>query len=191
MNDLSLPVSPLNFPVDLGGYQILRYLPGGNSALASARGSREIVIKPLDPDCLLRSKNQSTLHPSIYDRLSRVRELPHGYVANFYGVERDQGHVFLIWQYVEGMTLGEWIATPDKTEDEILIALREIIANLQSLHHRGIVHGAVHPRNIIMGSDDRIRLTHINPLLYTDPAQDIAALQEMLLVWTSVECLVT
>ena len=41
----------------------------------------------MDHDCLLRGQ----LHPSIRERLSRVRELAHGGVANLYGVGRDGG----------------------------------------------------------------------------------------------------
>ena len=171
--------SPAVFPPDVGGYSIVQTLPGNSSVLAKI-GHRLVVLKPLDPDCLLRTKSQNKLHPNIHDRLSRVRELPHGHVANFYGVERDQGYIYLIWEYLPGKTLAEWIVNPEISEDQIVITLRELIANVQQLHQRGIIHGAIHARNIIIDTDNHLRVTHINPLLYTEREQDIAALLELL-----------
>src|SRR5687768_5806805 len=57
----------------------------GPSYLAAGPGGRGVVLKPLDRDCLLKNG----LHPSIRERLARVRELALAGVANLYGVERD------------------------------------------------------------------------------------------------------
>ena len=50
-----------------------------------------IYRKPLSDDCLLGGE----LHPSIAERLARVRELPVSSIANFYGVSRDEQAVWL------------------------------------------------------------------------------------------------
>ncbi|HEY7087146.1 MAG TPA: hypothetical protein VH518_03595, partial [Tepidisphaeraceae bacterium] len=48
------------------------------------------------------------------------------------------------------------------------------------LHAHGIVHGALHARNIIVDRDGKLHLTHVSPLLYGDPEQDEHAVQELL-----------
>ena len=121
--------------------------------------------KRLDDDCLLDGQ----LHPSIRERLERVRELPMPFVANLYGVERDeQGVAQLIWQFVPGIPLAEF-----KGDAAAWGRLaREAILAVEALHAAGIVHGTIHANNVIVDADGRIRLTHVSPLLYSDPDQD-------------------
>src|SRR5205807_5851667 len=57
---------------------------------------------------------------------------------------------------------------------------REIILAAESLHSTGIVHGAIHERNVIVTGDDQVRLTHVSPLLYNDVTHDTADVVEML-----------
>src|SRR5437879_4393022 len=102
--------SPTPLPAQIGGYEILSELSLGQSYLAVAPGSRVVVLKMLDRDCLLRGGANPRLHPSIRDRLGRVRELAHGRIANLHGVEHDSGLVYLVWEYVAGQTLEEWAA---------------------------------------------------------------------------------
>jgi hypothetical protein len=144
--------------------------------LAADPARRRVVLKPLDEDCLLKGN----LHPLIKDRLGRVRELAHLGVANLLGVERLDGQCFLVWQHVEGQTLEDYLDATEKGPQALRgIALR-LVQSVESLHALGIVHGALHARNIIVEPDGALRLTHISPLLYTDVAVDIEALLELL-----------
>jgi hypothetical protein len=51
---------------------------------------------------------------------------------------------------------------------------------VEALNQVGIVHGALHARNIIIDPSGRPHLTHISPLLFHDPAADEAALSSMI-----------
>jgi serine/threonine protein kinase len=130
--------------------------------------------KPLDEDCLLHGD----LHPSIAERLARVRELPVTTVATLRAVERDEKGVWLVWQYIEGMTLEEFLAK-NPSEGEIERVRRELRLILGAMHAHGIVHGAVHARNVIINPQGSVRLTHISPLLYSDPQEDLDAMEEL------------
>jgi hypothetical protein len=166
----------VNAPAHIGEYAIERELSAGSTYLASAPGGRRVVLKRLDNDCLLGRQ----LHPLIKDRLGRVRELAHLGVANLLTIERaDQGE-FLVWEFVPGMTLGEFLKQRTENGTELRAMARELALHVESLHALGIVHGALHERNIIVAPDGALRLTHISPLLYEDTAVDIAALSEML-----------
>jgi hypothetical protein len=161
---------------ELGGYPLLRELRPEQSYLARAPGGRLVVLKMLDSDCLWRGQ----LHPSIRDRLARVRELAHPGVANLHGVERDGPKTYLVWEYVEGAVLEDWReAQPASYRDWLLVA-RELVLAVAGLHSQGIVHGAVHGRNVIIDPRGRVRLTHVSPLLYNDPAEDAAGVLALL-----------
>jgi hypothetical protein len=133
------------------------------------RNGRRVVLKRLDEHCLLDGE----LHPSIRQRLSRVRELPMTAVANLHGVERADGGDVLIWDFVPGRTLDQLteIERADVEADVRLVVAR--------LHEHGIVHGAVHAGNIIIDERRGVHLTHVSPLLHNDPDDDLAALDRI------------
>jgi hypothetical protein len=141
------------------------------ASAAITRGGRRVVLKRLDDDCLLDGQ----LHPSIKLRLERVRELPVRCIANFLGVERDDaGIAQMAWEFVPGTPLAEV-----ETRDWFKL-VREVILAVESLHVAGIVHGAIHERNVIVDDAGEVRLTHVSPLLYGDPDQDAADVIAML-----------
>lgn len=162
-------------PESIAGYRVVRRL-GESSYLCLAAGDRQVVLKPLDTDGVVNGK----LHPSIKDRLGRVRELAHGGVANLYGVEKDAaGTAWLVWDYVDGQTLAEFVAS-QPTSRALCVVVREALLAVESLHGRGIVHGAIHERNVIVENLRQVRLTHVSPLLYAEPAEDVTDVLDML-----------
>ncbi|HSU68588.1 MAG TPA: protein kinase, partial [Tepidisphaeraceae bacterium] len=161
--------NPTPAPADLCGYPVDAVLTPEQTFLARGPGGRRVVLKKLDEDCMLRGN----LHPSIRDRLSRVRELAHAGVANLHGVGRDGNVAYLIWEYVQGSTFDEHLDAAERKPRELLLLARELILCVESLHMQGIVHGAMIGSNVIVASDGSIRLTHVSPLLYTDPAVDV------------------
>jgi tRNA A-37 threonylcarbamoyl transferase component Bud32 len=163
-------------PAELCGYTVDQALTPGQSYLAIGPGGRGIVLKKMDEDCMLKG----AMHPSIRERLCRVRELAHGGVANLHGVGRDGDIAYLIWEYVRGKTFDEYVADPARDARDLLLLAREIILSVDSLHMQGIVHGAIGGGNIIIGPDSSVRLTHVSPLLYTDLTADAESVFSLL-----------
>jgi hypothetical protein len=128
------------------------------------------------------------LHPSIKERLARVRELALAGVANLHGVVRDAPAnpadanvvpgaggprpAWLVWEHVPGRTLAEYAATPLHRR-KLAVVARELVLLVAALHRQGIVHGAIRASNVIVDGRDNVRLTHVSPLLYSDPADDL------------------
>lgn len=170
--DLSTSASPLqicDYPIDSA-------LSEKGCYLAIGPGGRGVVVKRMEDDCILKGQ----LHPAVKERLGRVREIAHGGVANLFGVERDAGEPWLIWEYVEGQTFDAYAAGTDRTLRELAAAGREVALAVDLLHAQGIVHGAVHGGNVIVSPGGGVRLTHVSPLLYTDPAHDAVAVTALL-----------
>jgi hypothetical protein len=161
---------------EIGGYAVVHTLVPEQSWLATATGGRKVVLKALDEDCMWKGQ----LHPSVKDRLGRVRELAHAGVANLYGVERDDGLTYLVWDYVDGRTLAEFAASEKCGPRELMVVARELVLAVEMLHTRGIVHGAVKGANAIVGTDGRVVITHVSPLLYTEPGDDVRAVLTVL-----------
>jgi len=155
-------------PANIGAYHIVRVLTPERTLLATDADGRQVILKMLDEDCLLRGK----LHPDIHDRLARVRELADTAVANLYGVERDGNRVFAVWEYLQGKTFGQRVAELPSAA-ELMALARELSLAVESMHALGIVHGQIHAGNVIIDAHLRIRLTHVSPLLYDNPASDL------------------
>src|SRR5688572_25052008 len=139
-------------PEQIGGYRILKVLPTNRGFLAVVEaGGRSVIIKPLDAACLAAASGDAAaadLHPAVRDRLARIRELASGGVANLLSVERDGEHVYLVWEHVDGVTLAEWLASAKPARVQRLLAARELVLIVESLHGAGLVHGALHARNV-------------------------------------------
>src|SRR5579871_1981073 len=147
----------------LCGYPVARVLLPDHTFLAQGPGGRSVVLKTIDPDCMLRG----ALHPSVRDRLSRVRELAHPNVANLFGVEREDNDPYLVWEFIEGSTF-DVFTTKDRSLREIAMIARELVVAVDLLHVQGIVHGALVASNVIVTPGSGVRLTHISPLIYID-----------------------
>jgi hypothetical protein len=55
-----------------------------------------------------------------------------------------------------------------------------VIIAVESLHAAGIVHGAIHERNVIVQHDATVKLTHVCPLLWTEQSNDVQDVLAML-----------
>ncbi len=156
----------------IGEYEVIEQL-GAATILARDSGGRRVVLKMLEADCLLKGQ----LHPMIRDRLGRVRELAHLGVANLHGAQRDGERAFVVWEYVEGQTLAEHVAEAKLEKQRLAELAQQIVLQVESLHALGIVHGALHARNIFVMPSGEVRLTHVSPLLYHEEAVDVGALE--------------
>jgi hypothetical protein len=107
---------PTATPQRIGAYRVVRSLARQKSFVAVDEAGRRVVLKLLDPDCLLDNE----LHPSIHDRLARVRELAQANVANLYGVERDLDLVFMVWEYVDATSFVEYASSPDLSDADLI-----------------------------------------------------------------------
>lgn len=163
-------------PADICGYAVDCALSDKSCFLAIGPGGRGVTVKRMEDDCLLKGQ----LHPAVRDRLGRVREIAHGGVANLFGVERDAGAAWLVWEYVEGDPFDVYAAHPERSLRELAAAGREVALAVDLLHMQGIVHGSIHGNNVIVSPGGAVRLTHVSPLLYSDPSHDAGAVIALL-----------
>jgi hypothetical protein len=173
----SVEAAPISVPVEICGYPVDRALSAEHpSYLAIGPGGRGVALKKMDPECLLNG----TLHPTVRDRLNRIRELAHPGVANLFGVGREGNDAYLIWEFVDGVPFEAYVADVRRTPRELATLARELILAVDLLHVQGIVHGALIGNNVIIAPGSSVRLTHVSPLLYHDPAVDVECLLNLL-----------
>ena len=76
--------------------------------------------------------------------------LRHERCLRCYGVGRDEGHVYIAYEYVPGRTLREAMREGRLDDDDAVEAAAQILDGLAHAHARGIVHRDVKPANVLL-----------------------------------------
>ncbi|QBS37772.1 serine/threonine protein kinase [Thermaerobacter sp. FW80] len=89
-----------------------------------------------------------------------VRRLSHPGVVAVRDVGEDGGHPFLVLEYVDGITLKQYIRekAPLPPAEAAGIACR-VLAVLEHAHQHGVIHRDVKPQNILITPDARVMVT--------------------------------
>ena len=118
---------------------------GAGAVLVQHRGSGRIAVK----------KIVSAESAGIYQRL---RELEHPNIARIYEICRDERGSTIIEEFVSGETLEMKLDDGPLPEDKVIKYAAQILDALQELHKRNIIHRDITPSNVLVSSDDVVRL---------------------------------
>ena len=142
-----------------GRYRIDRVIAhGGMSTVYRAtdtRLERTVAIKVMDPAL---ASDQTFL-----ERFSRearaVAQVNHRNVVAVYDQGSDDGHVYLVMEYVPGKTLRQVLYADGRLDaPQALTVLENVLAGLAAAHQKGLVHRDIKPENILLGEDGGIRV---------------------------------
>jgi len=86
--------------------------------------------------------------------------LSHPNIVNIYDVGEENSRHYIVMEYVDGMTLKDWIDLygPLDWKEAVRVA-REVADALGHAHQLGLVHCDIKPHNILIGKNGRIKVT--------------------------------
>ncbi len=88
-----------------------------------------------------------------------LAQLSHPNVVQVHDVEFTGDQLFVAMEYVEGMSLREWVrSNPRPSWRDVLRAYIDAARGLDAAHAKGLVHRDFKPANTLMGNDDRVRV---------------------------------
>lgn len=114
--------------------------------------NQTVLIKTLNPT--LRSHPQ--FKQICQDFIARSRDLSrlgHPSLVKVFDVFEDQNMPFVVMEYVQGISLNDWIIDRPRSELEVIQFLRQMIQVLNYLQQHNYCHGNLNPRNIVYCSD--------------------------------------
>jgi serine/threonine-protein kinase len=137
-------------PSKISHYAILEKLgEGGMGVVYKAHDTqlnRFVALKFL-PDRLTQSADEKTL---FLKEARAAAGLNHNNICTIFGVEEDEGHIFIAMEFIDGGTLREKL--PFAGVDQALTVAEQIGDALREAHEKGIVHRDIKPDNIMLTS---------------------------------------
>jgi serine/threonine-protein kinase len=111
-----------------------------------------------------------TAGPRAEREASAAAQLRHPACLRAYSLARDQGHVYIAYEYVPGRTLRHALEHGELDDAAAVEAAAQILEGLAHAHARGIVHRDVKPSNVLLADapDVSVRLLDFGLALVTE-----------------------
>ncbi|WP_293363401.1 serine/threonine-protein kinase, partial [Microcoleus sp. CAWBG52] len=115
---------------------------------------KELIPMQSGPYVLEKSKELFQREAAI------LYQIAHPQIPQFRAIFEENQRLFLVQDYVEGMTYRELLLDPSISrtfsEAEVLVFLRQMLPVLAHIHARGIIHRDISPENIIRRENDQL-----------------------------------
>jgi len=154
LND-DVTMSGENATVLAGRYRIVRRLgQGGMGSVWLAEDLKldghKVAVKML-PSILVSNKRA---YSQLKSEALVSLKLTHPNIATVRAFEENVGNPFLVMDYIDGLTLDEYLAKKNRLDAETTYALLEPVARaLDYAHEKGVVHRDVKPGNVMVTWD--------------------------------------
>lgn len=141
-------------------YQIIKTIGGGGMAnVYLARDiilERDVAIKVLR----LEYANDEEFIARFDREAQSATSLSHPNIVNIYDVGEEDHILYMVMEYVDGMTLKEYIQLYGPIEvQEALDIMRQITAAIAHAHANDIVHRDIKPQNILIDTYGQVKVT--------------------------------
>ncbi len=146
----------------IGRFEVERRLgAGGMGVVYLARDpelDRAVAIKHLHPR-LATGAELEVAERRMRREARAMARLAHPHVVNIHEVGTHDGQLFLAMEYVDGLTLADWLLTGERSWREILEVFCEAGEGLDEAHRVGLVHRDFKPENVLIGRGRAVKVT--------------------------------
>jgi len=149
-------------------YQILEKLgSGGMGQVYLAKDiklDRRVALKFLPQ----KLKDKAAVAEDLLNEARAASKVNHPNLVSIYSIEKADDRDFIVMEYVQGKTLRQIIDKSDLPIDKKVDIALQIAAGLKAAHDHDIVHLDVKPDNIIVTSDDQVKILDFGLACFKD-----------------------
>jgi len=155
-----LPMPPLLAPrMHFDGYEILRELyVSSRSHVFLAKdlvSHSNVVIKT--PSMDMRNDEQYLEHFMLEQWVAKRINNPH--VAKAIAPNRKQNFVYLVSEYIEGVSLNQWMFdNPNPSLEQVRTIIEQVVKGVQAFHRQEMIHQDLRPQNIMIDSNNTVKI---------------------------------
>ncbi len=147
-------------PTDILNYRVLRLIGSGGMGsvylAANTNIDQQVAIKALKPEVA----QNTVLRAKFKQEAELLCSLDHPGIVKFLNYVETATGVYLIMEYVKGVTLEDFIKKKNGlvVEKKAYPIINEILDAFSYAHSKGIVHRDIKPSNIIIQEDGHIKV---------------------------------
>jgi serine/threonine protein phosphatase PrpC len=164
----ALPVPPsLTARMHFDGYEIIREIYiSSRSHVFLARdldSLQTVIIKT--PSVELRNDALYLERFMLEEWIAKRVNNPH--VAKAIEPNRKRNFLYLVTEYIEGISLHQWIIdNPKPSLEEVRVIIEQVVKGLQAFHRQEMIHQDIRPQNIMIDQSNTVKIidfgsTHI------------------------------
>ena len=143
-----------------GRYQLEKTL--GNGGMAVVYRAKDLTLERTVALKVLREdySNDPAFRERFRQEATAAANLVHPNIVTVHDFGIDQGHLFIVMEYVPGTDLNSILQKRGRfTVNEALPLIRQACAGLGYAHRAGLVHCDVKPHNFLITPDNRLKVT--------------------------------
>jgi tetratricopeptide (TPR) repeat protein/predicted Ser/Thr protein kinase len=142
------------WPARLGHYVMLQELGRGGMGIVCAAYDqaldRKVAIK------LLQGRGNEQAQARLVREAQALARLSHPNVVQIYEIGELEQLAFIVMEFVDGVTLREWLRLERRTPEAILAVFDAAGRGLAAAHAQGLVHRDFKPDNVMIRHDGRV-----------------------------------
>ncbi|WP_058307864.1 Stk1 family PASTA domain-containing Ser/Thr kinase [Gracilibacillus massiliensis] len=141
-------------------YEIIKLIGGGGMANVYLGNDqileRQVAIKVLR----LEYANDDEFITRFHREAQAATSLSHPNIVNIYDVGDEEQIYYMVMEYVDGMTLKQYIQLHAPIEvEEVLDIMTQVTSAIAHAHDNGLIHRDIKPQNILIDSYGQIKVT--------------------------------
>ena len=164
----------------LGEFRILKKLGQGGMAevyLAEQTSlRRQVAIKVMREDRI--DQNDDHQVKRFQREATSAAGLTHPNIVQVYTFGFDQGVHYIAQEYVDGITLKEYLRKQQRVSTTVALKfLRQIAQALEAAHELGIIHRDIKPENILLNKKMKVKVADFGLAHLANPPEDVQLTQ--------------
>jgi serine/threonine protein kinase len=152
ISDAGLEITEQEMPSQISHYQVSRKLGGGSYGVVylahDTKLQREVAIKI--PRYLLPGEQGKE---QFLREARAAAQLNHPNIVSVHEVSEENGVPFIVSDYVEGVSLDEWLENQTLTTKDAARLCIKICEAIEHAHQQGVIHRDIKPSNIMIDAD--------------------------------------